>query len=209
MFFSRSLDLSSRSLALSFFASLSLFLSRLSALRVRWCQPTIPWNRVVSGWLWTLFLSGPSWVTGWVTACLFPCYVAYCLWSNFYFIILALQLSIPRGSEYFQRVVRERKFCMWHTHTTIKKYFISSYMWCSFVILDDRLCYIILRRFAFLTYWSYWFSRVPSTRANKGPPIAVDIYVILLPEATYVFQNGLFALLTYGAPYREINFVSV
>ena len=130
-----------------------------------------------NSWLWTLFLSGPSWVTGWVTACLFPCYVAYYLWSNFYFIILALQLSIPRGSEYFQRVVRERKFCMWHTHTTIKKYFISSYMWCSFVILDDRLCYIILRRFAFLTYWSYWFSCVPSTRANKGPTIVVDIYV--------------------------------
>ena len=123
---------------------LILFLFRLSALRVRWCQPTTPWNRVVSGWLrvWTLFLSGPSWVTGWVTACLFPCYVAYCLWSNFYFIILALQLSIPRGSEYFQRVVREREICMWHTHTTIKKYFISSYTYVMF-ICDVRWSFVL------------------------------------------------------------------
>ena len=73
---------------------------------------------------------------------------------------------------------------MWHNHTTTKKCFISSCEWCSFVILDDRLCYIVLRPFSFLIYWSLWFSYVPSTRANKGSPIVVDIYVVLHARST-------------------------
>ena len=124
----------------------------------------------------------------------FPCCVAYCLWSHFYFIILYSQLSIPQRSEHFQQVVRERKFCIWHTHTTIKKYFIGSYVWCSSVILDDRLCYIVLRRFAFLIYWSFLFSCVPSTRDTKVPPIVVDIYMITRTEIAQTTDRGTFEI---------------
>ena len=126
LFFSRSLDLSSRSLMLSFFVSLcdylspalsffllrptshfrvyfslallicllglsrslSLFLSvtispplslsfsraqtltRSDLARFARDDASLPWNKVVSGWLWTLFFSldRTEWLTGWVTA---------------------------------------------------------------------------------------------------------------------------------------------
>ena len=81
---------------------LSLSFSRTQTLtwsdsvHFTWDGASLPWNRVVSGWLWTIFLSGLSWVTGWVTTYLSPCNVAYCRWSYFYLIILDSQLLIPR-----------------------------------------------------------------------------------------------------------------
>ena len=65
-------------------------LTRSDLARFSW-DASLPWNRVVSGWLWTLFLSELSWVIDRLSnglGTLSPCYATYCLWSYFHFIIL-------------------------------------------------------------------------------------------------------------------------
>ena len=47
-------------LSLSF--SRAQTLTRSDLARFAWDDASLPWNKVVSGWLWTLFLSGSNWV---------------------------------------------------------------------------------------------------------------------------------------------------